>query len=229
MGLTVLPALIPDIPQVYDAYFAAFKGSVILDILFPTGIDEAFREGHTKHTVEYWHKTSTQYTIKCVNVETGEVVGMALWDAFLKERTPEEYRSPGAVWLQGEQRARADELINPLSAAKEKLWAGRKYVYCHIIAVKPEHQRKGVGALLTKWGLDMAELAGLPVYLESSEEGFGLYKRLGFEVLQDKIVHRGGLVGKDKDVEVPLMVKMPSAAKGLTFEEWRAQGYPSFQ
>ncbi|KAK1516013.1 acetyltransferase [Colletotrichum paranaense] len=215
MGLTVLPALIPDIPQVYDAYFAAFKGSVILDILFPTGIDEAFREGHTKHTVEYWHKTSTQYTIKCVDVETGEVVGMALWDAFLKERTPEEYRSPGAVWLQGEQRARADELINPLSAAKEKLWAGRKYV-C-------------VGALLTKWGLDMAELAGLPVYLESSEEGFGLYKRLGFEVLQDKIVHRGGLVGKDKDVEVPLMVKMPSAAKGLTFEEWRAQGYPSFQ
>ncbi|KAK1458987.1 acetyltransferase [Colletotrichum melonis] len=223
MGLTVLPALIPDIPQVYDAYFAAFKGSVILDILFPTGIDEAFREGHTKHTVEYWHKTSTQYTIKCVDVETGEVVGMALWDAFLKERTPEEYRSPGAVWLQGEQRARADELINPLSAAKEKLWAGRKYV------LKPEHQRKGVGALLTKWGLDMAELAGLPVYLESSEEGFGLYKRLGFEVLQDKIVHRGGLVGKDKDVEVPLMVKMPSAAKGLTFEEWRAQGYPSFQ
>ncbi|KAK1969010.1 acyl-CoA N-acyltransferase [Colletotrichum sublineola] len=229
MGLTVLPALIPDIPQTYDAYFEAFKGSVILDILFPTGIDEAFREGHTKHTVDYWHKNNTQYTIKCVDIETGEIVGMALWDVFVKERTPEEYRSPGAVWLQGEERARADELINPLNETKEKIWGGRKYVYCHVVAVKPEHQRRGAGALLTKWGLDMAELAGLPVYLESSEEGFGLYKRLGFEVLKEKIVHRAGLVGAEKDVEVPLMVKMPSAAKGLSFEECRAQGYPPFK
>lgn len=100
---------------------------------------------------------------------------------------------------------------------------------CHVIAVKPEHQRRGAGALLTKWGLDMAELAGLPVYLESSEEGFGLYKRLGFEVLEEKIVHRAGLVGTENDVAVPLMVKMPSIAKGLTFEQWRAQGYPPFE
>ncbi|CCF38674.1 hypothetical protein CH063_09714 [Colletotrichum higginsianum] len=75
----------------------------------------------------------------------------------------------------------------------------------------------------------MAELAGLPVYLESSEEAFALYKRLGFEVLKEKIVHRAGLVGAEKDVEVPLMVKMPSAAKGLSFEEWRARGYPPFE
>lgn len=128
MGLTVLPALIPDITKVYDAYFAAFKGSVILDILFPTGIDEAFREGHGKHTLSYWHTSSTQYTLKCVDPATGEVVGMALWDVFLDERTPEEYKSPGAVWLEGEQRARADELIIPLNEAKEKLWGGRKYV-----------------------------------------------------------------------------------------------------
>ncbi|KAL0940676.1 GNAT family protein [Colletotrichum truncatum] len=226
MGLTVLPALIPDIPKVYDAYFAAFKGSAILDLLFPSGIDDGFREGHTKHTLSYWHTSGTQYTVKCVDAETGEVVGMALWDVFLKERTPEEYKNPGVTWLEGEQRERAEELINPICDAKAKIWGGRRHVYCHVVAVKPEHQRRGAGALLTKWGLDMAELAGLPVYLESSEEGFPLYKRLGFEVLDEKIVHRAGLVGTEKDVEVPLMVKMPSCAKGLTFKQWRSQGYP---
>ncbi|KAF6821338.1 GNAT family protein [Colletotrichum plurivorum] len=228
MGLTVLPALIPDIPKVYDAYFEAFKGSAILDLLFPSGIDDAFREGHTKHTLSYWHTSGSQYTLKCVDSETGEVVGMALWDVFLKERTPEEYKNPGVTWLQGEEKERAEELINPLCDMKAKLWAGRRHVYCHVIAVNPKHQRRGAGALLTKWGLDMADLAGLPVYLESSEEGFPLYKRLGFEVLDEKIVHRAGLVGAEKDVEIPLMVKMPSIAKGLTFKEWRAQGYPPF-
>ncbi|TDZ25412.1 putative acyltransferase SID5 [Colletotrichum orbiculare MAFF 240422] len=226
MGLTVLPALIPDIPKVYDAYFAAFKGSAILNLLFPSGIDEAFREGHTKHTLSYWHTSPTQYTVKCVDSETGDIVGMALWDVYLEERTPDEYKNPGVGWLEGEQKERAEELINPLCDMKEKLWAGRKHVYCHVIAVKPEHQRRGAGALLTKWGLAMAELAGLPVYLESSEEGFPLYQRLGFEVLDDKIVHRAGLVGAEKDVEVPLMVKMPSIAKGMTFKQWRSQNYP---
>ncbi|KAF9878552.1 acetyltransferase [Colletotrichum karsti] len=229
MGLTVLPALIPDIPKVYDAYFAAFKGDALIDLLFPGGIDEAFREDHTKHTLSYWHKSDTQYTLKCVDSETGEIVGMALWDVFLKERTPEEYEFQGITWLKGEDREKAEELVSPICDIKAKLWGGRRHVYCHVIAVRPEHQRRGVGALLTKWGLDMAELAGLPVYLESSPVGYPLYNRLGFETLDEKVVHRAALVKKKKDVEIPLMVKMPSIAKGLTFKEWRAQGYPPFK
>ncbi|EFQ32920.1 uncharacterized protein GLRG_08064 [Colletotrichum graminicola M1.001] len=121
----------------------------------------------------------------------GKIVSMALWDVFLKERTLEEYLSLGAVWLQDEERARADELTNPLSEAKERIWGGRKY------------------------GLDMAELAEFPVYLESSEEGFGLYKRLGFEMLNEKIVHRAGLLCAEKDVELPLIVKIPRDWNGV--------------
>ncbi|KAJ3958566.1 hypothetical protein N0V92_004839 [Colletotrichum tropicale] len=227
MGLTVLPALIPDLPKVYDAYFAAFKGDAILSLLFPGGTEgEDFRAEHTKNTVDYWHKSPTQYTLKCVDSDTGEIVGMALWDVFLKERTYDEYKFPGITWLKGEERARAEELITPICDVKAKLWGGRPHVYCHVIAVRPEHQRRGVGALLTKWGLDMAELAGLPVYLESSPVGYPLYQRLGFETLDDKVVHRAALVGKEKDVEIPLMVKMPSNAKGMSFKEWRSQGYP---
>ena len=98
---------------------------------------------------------------------------------------------------------------------------------CQVAAVHPDHQRKGVGALLMQWGIDLAEKLNLPVYLESTEVGVGLYKKLGFQELQEKIVHKPEVFGTEKDVVVPLMVKMPSAAKGITFEEWAAKGYPA--
>lgn len=56
----------------------------------------------------------------------------------------------------------------------------------------------------------------------------GLYKKMGFEVLEEEIVHEAALLGTDEDIVVPLMVKMPSSAKGLTFKEWRESGYPEF-
>lgn len=80
-----------------------------------------------------------------------------------------------------------------------------------------------------QWGIDAAEQMNLPVYLESSQKGYGLYVKMGFETLKEKIVHSPEVTGEKEPIEVPLMVKMPSAAKGLTFEEWRAKGFPAFE
>lgn len=98
----------------------------------------------------------------------------------------------------------------------------------HVIAVDPKYQGRKAGALIVQWGLNLGESAGLPVYFESSPSTVGLYKKMGFEILEEQIVHEASLLGTDEDVVVPLMVKMPSAAKGLSFKEWRETGYPSF-
>lgn len=98
---------------------------------------------------------------------------------------------------------------------------------CHVAAVDPKHQGRKAGALLVQWGLDLGEKTGLPVYFESSPTTAGLYTKLGFELLEDKIVHKAAVLGTEDDIEVPLMVKMPSNA-GMTFAEWRAAGYPEF-
>jgi hypothetical protein len=128
MGLVVLPALVPDIPKVYDTYFAAFKGELILDVLFPGGITDDFRECHSAVTLSYWHKSELQHTLKCVDTDTGEIVGMALWDVYLQERSEEERKEPAIVWLEGQERERAEKLLSPLWETKEKLWGGRKHV-----------------------------------------------------------------------------------------------------
>lgn len=46
--------------------------------------------------------------------------------------------------------------------------------------------RRGAGGLLLKWGTDLADELGIPIYLESSPGGHELYLRYGFE---DKEVH----------------------------------------
>lgn len=113
-GLACLPGLIPDIKNIYDVYFEAFRGEPILDILFPTGIDDKFRDLHTQGTSEYWKQSKVQYTIKCVDSMTGEIVGMGLWDVLIEGRSQAEIEDPGVTWLEGKERERAESVLGPL-------------------------------------------------------------------------------------------------------------------
>jgi hypothetical protein len=134
MVVAVLPALIPDIRRVYESYFAAFKGErmgeIMLKILFP-GIDtEAaeFRDAHAKGTLEYWHTSDSQYTFKAVDMADGEILGMGLVDIFVRERSEEERKNHGVPWLEGEQRERAEKVLNPLHDMREQLFGGKPYI-----------------------------------------------------------------------------------------------------
>jgi hypothetical protein len=132
MGVILLPALISDIEKVYDVYFAAFNnepmGEIMLSILFPGGITPEFRKEHTKATLDWWHKSTTQYTVKVVDVDSGEIIGMLLVDAFLQERPAEERQWTGIPWLEGAQKERAEAIVRPLWEMREKLFGGRKYI-----------------------------------------------------------------------------------------------------
>lgn len=134
MPLAVLPALAPDIPAVYDVYFSAFGGDIILNALFGGAdvTDPKFRIAHSESTKEWWNHVSHQYTAKCVDTRTNEIVGMAIVELYLQERTEEEYKIPGAVWLEGEAREKAEAILRPLWNMREKLWGGRPYICkCH--------------------------------------------------------------------------------------------------
>ncbi|KAI0435577.1 putative GNAT family acetyltransferase [Xylaria telfairii] len=232
MGLVVLPALIPDIRRIYEVYFSAFAhdymGQLILKILFPGPIDDEFKKTHAAATLQWWHSCNYQYTMKCVDTDTAEIIGMGLGDILVKPRTPEERQNPGVPWLDGEQRERAEKILNSLWEMRENFFGGQPHIYCHVIAVDPKYQGRKAGAAFCEWALDLGEKTTLPVYFESSPSTVNLYKKMGFELLPERIVHKAGVLGTPTDIEVPLMVKMPSAAGGIAFEEWRNLGYPSF-
>lgn len=74
-----------------------------------------------------------------------------------------------------------------------------RYLYLEagltFVGVEPKHQSKGIGTLLTKWGLQKALSENVPVYLESTVAASSVYRRLGFVVLNGfsmEIPGRGG-------------------------------------
>lgn len=150
--------------------------------------------------------------------ETGKIVGLALYDVYI---TPSEWRKGEIGWLQGEERDRAEALIGPLWNAREKLWSNERYLYCHVIAVHPDAQRRGVGELLVEYGKKIASQADLPIYVESSQAAIRLYEKSGFWWLKERPVHRscdlypGHMNGEQEDHEIPLLVWIPRGEKRL--------------
>ncbi|KAF3006413.1 hypothetical protein E8E13_000314 [Curvularia kusanoi] len=225
MGFVVLPALPADISGVYDVYFAAFKDDAITKALFPsasandmTNPESEFRKAHTAHVLQFWQNNLTQHTLKCVDSRTGKIVGMALWDVYL---TSSDWSKPEIGWLQGHEKERAEALISPLWDAREKMWSKERYLYCHVIAVHPDAQRKGVGQVLVDYGKKIASQADLPIYVESSKAAIRLYEKLGFQRLKERPVHEsndlqlGRSDSEEKDHEVPLLVWVPGDKEGL--------------
>lgn len=85
----------------------------------------------------------------------------------------------------------------------------------------PEFQKRGIGALLTQPGVEVAEQMSVPVYLEATDRAVRLYEKLGFEKLEQGVALSADIVGSGEPAEAPVMVKMPSG--GLTFDAWIKQ------
>lgn len=55
-----------------------------------------------------------------------------------------------------------------------------KSLYLNTLTVHPAYSRRGHGANLTQWGIELARIDGVDLGLVASEFGNKLYKRLGF-------------------------------------------------
>lgn len=87
-----------------------------------------------------------------------------------------------------------------------------EYWYLGLLGVDPKYQRRGIGAKLVKHGLSIARDGGLPVALEASVAGQGLYTKLGFKTIQKSKI---GTLSE----EIVTMLWEPESLKGRWLEE----------
>ena len=141
MPLVVLPAQPCDIAypnKIYDVFFDAFTSPMhmLIPILFPQ-MDvksEAFRKEHDTHAFEFASSPAArfQYPIKCIDTETGDVVGTAIFEVYWRPRTPAEWdpAKDKAEWLPAgsQERKRADDLIGELTRTRANIFGGRRYI-----------------------------------------------------------------------------------------------------
>jgi GNAT superfamily N-acetyltransferase len=146
------------------------------------------------------------FGFKAVDDSTGEIVGEARWMIYYEDEVltksiedevedrinppmPQMQVQPTAEFARILSTTKRDVLAVPSdseettgSSAPIKL---RKRVYLHVLAVHPNHQKKGIGRKLLQWGLDEADRLGLIAYLEASSDGVRLYEQAGFEKVKD--------------------------------------------
>ncbi|MEP1473147.1 MAG: GNAT family N-acetyltransferase [Halieaceae bacterium] len=83
--------------------------------------------------------------------------------------------------------------IHQQGALFEKHHPAEPHFYLQFIGCRPRDQGRGVGSALLKEGTRLADEAGLPAYLESSNIlNVPLYQRHGFEVIHEEDVAGGG-------------------------------------
>jgi ribosomal protein S18 acetylase RimI-like enzyme len=87
-----------------------------------------------------------------------------------------------------------------------------EYWYLSSLGVDPKYQRRGIGAKLVKHGFSMARDGGLPMAVEASVVGKGLYSKLGFKTVQTS------KIGPMSD-DVVAMLWEPESQKGRWLEE----------
>ncbi|PNS17553.1 hypothetical protein CAC42_8096 [Sphaceloma murrayae] len=86
--------------------------------------------------------------------------------------------------------------------------AGEDHIFLNQIKTLPKYQGKGAGAMLMKWGTDLADGERLPIRLESSPAGRSLYLKSGFEILAE-VNHDVSRFGGPSSYAHALMVRRP--------------------
>ncbi|WP_230483270.1 GNAT family N-acetyltransferase [Sphingomonas sp. Leaf21] len=80
-----------------------------------------------------------------------------------------------------------------LSHAIEAHFPDAPFWYLHIAGVDPARQGRGLGGASIRAGLARCDAAGVPAYLETAtQSNVGLYARLGFELVDEWSVPKGG-------------------------------------
>ncbi|KAF2665364.1 acyl-CoA N-acyltransferase [Microthyrium microscopicum] len=126
--------------------------------------------------------------MKAVDTEAGnKVVGAAIWlfpvSAELASQAP--VATVSLVGIPEQNHEAKAELIKMIEAGRKEIMGTREHVYLASIAVRPDAQRQGIGKKLTEWGIDEAQRLELPIYLDATPQGKGLYEKFQFELIEE--------------------------------------------
>ncbi|KAF1830941.1 hypothetical protein BDW02DRAFT_601263 [Decorospora gaudefroyi] len=127
--------------------------------------------------------------LKCVDTSTSEMIAGASWhylraqEEGAKERPWEEV---DAELIVPEPYDESDpemykSLFTLLNTNKRKILGNRPYYALNTMVTLPNHERRGAGNMLVRWGCDRADEAGVPAYVEASLMGAPMYARHGFQ------------------------------------------------
>ncbi|KAL6914230.1 hypothetical protein ACHAPO_008842 [Fusarium lateritium] len=176
-SINIRPATHDDIPLMIQVFFSAFSSSPLNKRCFPPSSQEvqAWQEILIRRNID---NKDDNYMI--VAEQDSCILGWARW-ARREQPLSGKQLKRSSFPASGDQET-ARNFFQANNDAAIKYIAGEKHWFLSTIAVAKEGQRRGVGSALMKFGVERADEEGWMSYLNSSEEGKGLYEKFGFNV-----------------------------------------------
>lgn len=127
--------------------------------------------------------------LKCVDLKTGEIVAGARWRC-VKPKDPEAGERTWEEVDEGFKRSEPYDESDPelfhalhdlFNENKRSILETRSHYVLDTLVTLPNHERRGAGSMLVRWGTERADEAGVEAYLEASPMGAPMYAKHGFE------------------------------------------------
>ena len=134
------------------------------------------------------------YSYSKAFITSPNLEGIAVWmHSDKRERRPFwRILNSGAIWQAiriGIKPLRKIQAYDQYIERKHKELVPHKHWYLAVLAVDPQHQRKGYASKLLNEMLSYIDEEGLPCYLETDgEKNVSMYQRFGFEVVDEFVV-----------------------------------------
>jgi len=179
--LRLLKAEPSDALEILEMHMAAFTDppEPVFFALFPP--DEE-REKGVKRMIDWWVNDPTATYIKVVDTETGKIVSAAKW--CIRKDPPTEEQLNERIqfdWLpDADMNDWAEEVWHYLFQEQLTKWKDGKCCIIDMLSTHPDHQRRGAGSMLMKWGTDIADSLGYTAFVQGTHVGKPFYESHGF-------------------------------------------------
>ncbi|KAB8262343.1 acyl-CoA N-acyltransferase [Aspergillus pseudonomiae] len=168
-----------DIPKITDVWFRAFGTPHNLALIPDTpGVRTWWNEAHYH---DLMNRPYQKY-IKIVDAaHPSDIMAYAKWDL-----QPDECGERFPPWHPESNAELCTQYFGGNENQRRNLMQGRKHYYLDMLCTDPQHQRRGAASLLVQWGCDLADRNGAAIYIASSDQGIGLYRKFGFKLLEGR-------------------------------------------
>ncbi|QKX57674.1 uncharacterized protein TRUGW13939_04792 [Talaromyces rugulosus] len=194
LAMKIKTFTLDDIPNAIAMNYAAFPGAESQKMMPDTAGARQWWLDVYRH--DYVNRRQHSQFVKVVETVGGSMVAYARWDrASLEERGP---RYP--AWHADMNHAACNQFIEHSDGTRKRIMGADPHYFLDTVVTHPDHQGKGAGSMLVKWGCDLADQEGVAAYVDASEEGASLYKRFGFEARRTPDNEYAVLVRKARSV-----------------------------
>ena len=130
----------------------------------PRAEDDPEDNGGRTIAVASWSTSNLPFSIDIEGTEVVPSVSNAM------SASSEEKKAETPPFLPPELNLKIlSALLDPHRVLEQEIMTSRPYLKLNTLATHPEHERKGAGSMLVKWGVDVADKLGVEAFLMSSK------------------------------------------------------------